>query len=467
MSDAIVGKFVRRVSRHLARSGVPAWMAMLLACGALGGSARGLTQPTGADAEVVDWLMSRAQPISRVAPDREPSDLQFLERVVGGAQVVGLGEATHGTREFFQLKDRLVRYLVTELGFTTLAMEAGASDIELLNDYVLHGNGDLDSALTAQGYIGWDTEEIAAMFEWMRTYNNGVSVERRVHVVGLDILMHARGRTRVLEYVQTHAPARLAETKTLLQTLAEEEANLGSTRLRPERVAASQHQLEILRDFLLAQAGTGADVGHGARVAARDVARMIQRAQSAIPPEAPGHLNRSVAMGRNLVELIEERAGSKVIVWAHNVHVTDRNREGTANLGSELRARFGEAYYAIGFEFGRGGVQVRPRTAQGALGPLRELDVAPAPPMSLPGYLSQASSRTMFVDLRASRPPLVTAWLAQPHEAHFIAWNHEASQPRTVRETIGRYDGLVYVPVSTPARPTRNAAEKAASGEPL
>jgi erythromycin esterase len=356
-----------------------------------------------------------------------------------------------------------VRNLVSELGFTTLAMEAGASDIELLNDYVLHGTGDLDSALTAQGYIGWDTEELAAMFAWMRAYNSGVSARRRVQVVGLDILMHARGRARVLEYLQTHAPARLAETTTLFETLAEEEANLGSTRLRQERVAASQVPLEALRDFLLAHTGNGADARH----AARDVARMIQRAQFARPPEVPGHVSRSVAMGRNLVELLEERAGSKVIVWAHNVHVTDRDKEGQANLGSELRVRLGEAYYAMGFEFGRGVVRVRPRTTQGTLGPLRELDVASAPPMSLPGYLARAGTGTMFVDLRASRPPSVSAWLARPLETHFIAWNHQASQPQRVRETIGRYDGIVYVPVSSPARPTRNAVEKAARGQPL
>ena len=87
--------------------------------------------------------------------------------------------------------------------------------------------------------------------------------------------------------------------------------------------------------------------------------------------------------------------------------------------------------------------------------------------MSLPGYLARAGTGTMFVDLRASRPQPVSAWLARPLETHFIAWNHEASQPQRVRETIGRYDGLVYVPVSLPARPTKNAVEKAARGEAL
>lgn len=444
------------------------WGSLALVTGIFTASLLGVEQQTDARDPIVDWLQTRVQPIARVEPGPDQTDLQFLLPVLSGVQVVGLGEATHGTREFFQLKHRLVQFLVTELGFTVLAMEASTSDIEPLNDYVLHGTGDLSSALTAQGYILWDTEEFAAMMEWIRAHNARVPLERRVQVVGLDILMHTRGRTRVLEYLRVHAPGRVAETEAVFQILAEEEANIGSTRLRPERVAASFAQLEGLRDFLLAQQTreSGVDSTHDVRLAARDVQRMIQRALSARPPDGPGHLNRSVAMGRNAVELLGGRPGSKMIVWAYNGHVADRSGAGRANLGFELREALGEAYYVIGFELGRGRVQVRPPTAQGTVGPLGELEVAPPPAESLPWYLSQAGTDDLFVGLRAPHPALVEDWLARPIEAHAIVWAHEAHQATTIRAPVGRYDGLVFVRVSTPARPTKNAVEKAARGDP-
>ena len=88
------------------------------------------------------------------------------------------------------------------MGFTTFTMEAGSAGTEPINDYVLHGTGDLGTALTGQGYTAWDTEEITAMIEkWIRRYNTGVPANRKVQFIGLDIFLNARGRARVLDYL--------------------------------------------------------------------------------------------------------------------------------------------------------------------------------------------------------------------------------------------------------------------------
>lgn len=425
-----------------------------------------VAQPADSADPSVDWLRSRAQPIAYVEPRADLSDLQFLRSALGGARVVGLGEATHGTREVFQFKHRLVQFLVTELGFTTLAMEASATEIEPLNDYVLHGTGDVNEALTAQGYIAWDTEEITAMMEWIRGHNSRVNDERKVQVVGLDILLHSRGRARVLGYLRAHVAPRVTETEEVFAILAEEEANIASPSFRPDRVAASLRSLESLRDVLLArQKDERAESAGHLELALQDVNRMIQRALSARARDVAGRLDRSEAMGRNALELIGKPTVSKVIIWAHNVHVASQYADGRANLGSVLRDALGDAYYALGFEFESGRVQVRTSTAQGAGGPVGELEVAPPPTQSLPWYLAQAKAADLFVDLRGSRPPAVAAWLAQPVEAHFIWWAHKPEQVRTVREPAGRYDGLVFIRRSSPAHPTKNAIEKAASGK--
>src|SRR5262245_33173649 len=157
-------------------------------------------QPDAAD-PVVTWLRSRATPLT--SPDATTtSDLEPLKEVLKDVQVVGLGESTHGTREFFQFKRRIVQFLVTTLGFTAIAIESAASDMEPLNDYVVHGRGSLADAVAAQGYIAYDNDDFVALMAWLREHNRALPVEQRVRVFGVDIMASTRGRARVLDYLR-------------------------------------------------------------------------------------------------------------------------------------------------------------------------------------------------------------------------------------------------------------------------
>lgn len=78
-------------------------------------------------AEIQQWLSGTACPLASLVAGSDTTDLQPLGKALDGVRVVGLGEATHGTREFFTLKHRLFEYLVTSLGYSVLAMEASES----------------------------------------------------------------------------------------------------------------------------------------------------------------------------------------------------------------------------------------------------------------------------------------------------------------------------------------------------
>lgn len=113
--------------------------------------------------EVRRWLQDNAVPLKGLHPAaREPGhgDLEPLRGILGDVRVLGMGEATHGTAEFFRLKHLLLRFLVEELGFTALAMEAGTSAAEAVDDYVLHGTGDAAGALAGLGFWTWRTREM-------------------------------------------------------------------------------------------------------------------------------------------------------------------------------------------------------------------------------------------------------------------------------------------------------------------
>jgi erythromycin esterase-like protein len=132
---------------------------------------------------VRDWIAKHAIPLKTVEPGRGTSDLQAFREIIGDARIVALGEATHGTREFFQLKHRLVELLVAEMGFSIFAIENTIPEAERLNEYIVHGRGDPEALL--KGLYGcWNTREVLAMVQWMRAFN--ASGKGQIEFTGFD-----------------------------------------------------------------------------------------------------------------------------------------------------------------------------------------------------------------------------------------------------------------------------------------
>ena len=133
----------------------------------------------------VEWIRSHAIQLTTPEAGHGFADLQRLKRVIGGARLVSLGEATHGSREFFQLKHRMLEFLATQLGFTIFSIEANMPEAYRLNDYVLNGTGDPAALLRGMYFWTWDTEEVLDMIKWMRAFNQ--SGKGHVEFTGFDM----------------------------------------------------------------------------------------------------------------------------------------------------------------------------------------------------------------------------------------------------------------------------------------
>src|ERR1041384_7615428 len=112
---------------------------------------------------VTSWIRSSANPLKTVEARSGFDDMEPLRRVIGDARIVSLGEATHGTREFFQLKHRMLEFLATQMGFTIFSIEANMPEAYRLNDYVLNGTGDPAQLLRGIYFWTWNTEEVLDM----------------------------------------------------------------------------------------------------------------------------------------------------------------------------------------------------------------------------------------------------------------------------------------------------------------
>ncbi len=153
----------------------------------LSGAATCFAQP---NPEQLAWVKAQAIPFATVEAGHGFDDLQPLKTIIGEARVVGLGEATHGTREHFQMKHRLVGFLVEEMGFTTFGIEASTPEAYRLDRYVLTGEGDPARLIGGMLFWTWNTEEVLDMVQWMREYNvkqEQTGSPKRVRFTGNDM----------------------------------------------------------------------------------------------------------------------------------------------------------------------------------------------------------------------------------------------------------------------------------------
>ncbi|WP_338495024.1 erythromycin esterase family protein [Streptomyces sp. SJL17-4] len=371
-----------------------------------------------------------------------------------GVRVVGLGESTHGTREFFRLKHRLFAYLVVEHGFRTFAMEASASAGTAVDAYVRDGIGDGAAVLTGLGFWVWRTREVLDLLEWMRDYNRGRPRAEQVGFVGIDpkrcgaSLAHfGEERAGALAVLAEAHPGRYPERRAELLAAAEAlEAGVLEAAEGPAEAAG--------------QASADAGVREAARRASvedRHHARVLARAADVVTRE-PGRevmTARDGHMADAVDEAVAAGGGAGVAVWAHNGHIGVRGR----TLGARLRERYGSAYYALGLVFGEGAFRAR-RMWPGPWGPRlkRPSPVAvnrlgPAREGTLEALLAARAPGTHLVDLRsrADEPWVTGTHLTRTHGAYV----HRLTYRWNVAPTVpgAEYDGLLYVPVSTPSRP--------------
>lgn len=155
------------------------------------------------DAQIA-WLDEHVVPLISCEAGHGFADFAPLEAMIGDARIVGLGESTHGTREHFQMKHRLVEYLVEELGFSWFAIEASTPEANRLDAYVLGDEGDPAALIHGMYFWTWNTEEVLAMVEWMRAHN--ACSDHKIHFTGFDMQTPDVAAADVVQFLEAVAP---------------------------------------------------------------------------------------------------------------------------------------------------------------------------------------------------------------------------------------------------------------------
>ncbi|MBO0798155.1 MAG: erythromycin esterase family protein [Blastocatellia bacterium] len=408
-----------------------------------------------ADAAARNWLASNAIRLDTVEAGHGFADMQPLKGIVGKARIVSLGEATHGSREFFQLKHRMLEFLVNEMGFNTFAMEATMPESFDINEYVLTGQGDPAKALAGLYFWTWDTEEVLEMIRWMRGYNADPKHARKVKFYGFDMLSAPRAAKVTLSYLRKVDPQQAENAAKELGLLANPYTEYQFATLSKEKKAVAAETIKaVLASFDQRREDyikrSSADEWTLARLHAQILSQNIElRSGNSLAV-------RDRSMAENIRWIIEhEGPEAKLVVWAHNGHVSTQSSPWDW-MGAHLRRMFGSEMVVFGFAFNQGGFQAIEMSFTSASG-LRSFEVGPAPEGSLDALLASANLRIAAIDLRTL-----------PKDGDAAKWFSEARPTRSIGSSYGEkvaanffdkqvvpqlYDALLFVEKTTAARP--------------
>jgi erythromycin esterase len=417
--------------------------------------------PEDAPEAVVEWIKKEAVPLKSVEAGQGYDDLHALKKIIGNARVVGFGESSHGQREIFQMKHRMLEFLVEEMGFTVFAMEEAWAHGFDVNDYVLHGEGDIRSA-TGSLHGMWDTEEVYALVEWMRQYNADPAHEKKVKFYGLDLFYSKSPADMVAGYVEKTdrasakkvaealEPLRSREVWNILYKYDEKQSSALREKLKDVSalfddkkeayIEASSKQewslmrrhAEYLRDFT-----DYALYGKTSDVLAIDV--------------------RDKCQAETVKWILDnEPPGTRVALWAHNFHISAAPYPGHpfTFAGIHLKKTMGDDYLSVGFVFNRGGFQSFDMTAQPTFFLLKGFNAGP-----YPGSYGAAMARTgmpvFFLDLRTiPSQGVVHDWFAAPHTFLWIDSVYASEKDIKYQFKLpGTFDAVIFIEETSRARP--------------
>jgi erythromycin esterase len=403
---------------------------------------------------VVDWIRGQAIPLLTPRAGHGFSDLAPLRDVVGSARIVALGEATHGTREFFQMKHRLLEYLVAELGFTVFAIEASWPESEAVDEYVRTGQGDPAKALAGLYIWPWQTEEVLDLIRWMRQWN-AVPGRRQVRFYGFDIQAGAVSAERLAARLRQIDLALAAEVGPALARLAAVEAVATAT---DEEYLAAVSAVAAALPRIAERLPEPTSATDRQAILDRHYVQVLQQNTRYRGDRANSGDVRERGMADNVRWIADvAEPGARVVLWAHNAHVSAFGGPYAA-MGHYLETALGKDYLPVGFLFHHGSFQAMTRTPGGR--ELKEIAVGPPPAGSLENTFERAGWPLCLLDLR--RLPAsgaVAEWFRSPQQMRSIGSSF-SSEPNMMTELVlpDHFEAVIYVEATTRARPNPQPA---------
>jgi erythromycin esterase-like protein len=317
---------------------------------------------------VTDLVREAAHALTGSATDYDP-----LFELIGDARFVLLGEASHGTHEFYRERARITQRLIRDRGFNAIAVEADWPDAYRVNRYVQGDNSDPDAVQALSGFKRfpawmWRNADILDFVGWLRIFNDALEPPKRIGFYGLDLYSLHASMERVLRYLDEIDPdaARRARLRyACFDNFGDDPQTYGYAAgigIRPSCEAEAVSQLVDLQRSALRYARMDGLVALERFFDAEQNARVVKDAEEyyrTMFHESVSswnlrdqHMMETLSALRDYLEF--RQAPSKIVIWAHNSHVgdaraTQMGRVGEWNIGQLIRENYGDECRSIGF----------------------------------------------------------------------------------------------------------------------
>jgi erythromycin esterase-like protein len=365
--------------------------------------------------EALDVVRAHARPLAG-----DPAQYQSLIDGVRDARVVLLGEATHGTHEFYRERAFITRRLITECGFTAVAVEADWPDAYRVNRYVRGVSRDEDAvdALKDFGRFPtwmWRNADVLDFIGWLKTHNDARSANERAGFYGLDLYSLRASAQAVLTYlnkVDPDAATRARARYGCFDRFGDEMQQYGYAAAFGLNHSCEREVVAQLTDLHHRRAEY---VSRDGRVAPDDFffaeqnARLVRNAEAYYRTMFRGQVESWNLRDRHMADTVGEllafldhrQSNARIVIWAHNSHLGDARATqmgdlGELNVGQLMRQRFGAGASLVGFSTHSGTV-----TAASAWdGPAHRMHVRPSLAGSYERLFHDAGVSRFLLDLR-------------------------------------------------------------------
>lgn len=391
---------------------------------------------------VRDLVRDAAHPLVGVGTDYNP-----LLEFIGDARFVLLGEASHGTHEFYRQRAQITKRLIQEKGFTAVAVEADWPDAYRVNKYVRGQSGDADAVEALAGFKRfpawmWRNADVLDFIGWLREYNDSLpSGATRIGFYGLDLYSLHASIQAVLNYLDKVDPEgaqRARHRYACFEHFGQDPQEYGyAAGLGLSHTCES----EVITQLIDLQRRAGEYARRDGRIAADDFfyaeqnARLVKDAEQyyrTMFRERVSSWNlRDRHMAETLDSLVEyfalQSQPAKVVLWAHNSHLgdaraTQMGRAGEWNVGQLVRQKHSRDCVLVGFTTYSGTVTA----ASNWGGPAERKRVRPAMPGSYEALFHDAGVPSFLLTL--------------PHGARVTQGLREPMLERAI--------GVIYLPES-------------------
>ena len=283
-------------------------------------------------------------------------ELQFLD-AVSDHTIVGLGEATHGSAEFFKAKHRILKYLVENHGFKIFAIEADFGESILINQAILNSDkSQIESLMKDKMHFWtWRTNEVRDLLYWMCDYNVGKAEGEKVQYWGVDCQFNTFHPDMVKNDLETANVSFIAFAEGILSE-ARGAASSRFSAYTQQNFDAYLEKVDALKDSLTKYEADIIDMGskkqYQLTLQLVEEIREVSEVMYYTGKQGVIKNYRDEYMAKNTGWLHKYFDDAKIVLWAHNFHVSDYTSAGS--MGHHLKVDFPGDYVALGFLFSKG-----------------------------------------------------------------------------------------------------------------